>query len=363
MRLFAKKSKKAPTTEENKTVAMPKDSGPGEAQSSAKQAEEFAQTLDLIETDLRVAAGNIAAGAGGLRDRIGEQLGKLAEIREESRMLRTESDAASDNARSLADAIKELAASSREIDIQVRKSSNLADEARLIADAASSGIQELRSAIDDIADVVRLISDVAKQTNLLALNATIEAARAGEAGRGFAVVANEVNALSVVTQRAMNEIVAKIERLQHSAAGSISAVGRIIHAIGEIRPNFAVVANNIPQQVSATQEIGMTARQTAEFVHAVAEEVDMIVAATDEAEQSGGAKHQTLSSPVLSARHGQRHGRVDERIGRADLRQRPPLGRAPIRLQALNASPQSLVSKPRPRPSFSRRKTRPVATC
>ncbi len=224
-----------------------------------------------------------------------------------------------------------MAASSREIDTQVRQSSDLAEEARSIADTASSGIKDLKSAIDDIANVVRLISDVAKQTNLLALNATIEAARAGEAGRGFAVVANEVKSLSVETQRATDEIVANIERLQQSAEGSIFAVNRIIQVIGEIRPNFASVADNIQQQVSTTQEIGMTARQTAEFVHAVAEKVDAIVAATDLAEQSGGvAKNASGEMTTLSAALNRRFTMMIRQSAVGDRRQhdRYPVDRA-----------------------------------
>ncbi|WP_160777354.1 methyl-accepting chemotaxis protein [Stappia sediminis] len=224
-----------------------------------------------------------------MRGRIAEQLEKLSEIRNDSQLLRTESDAANENARCLADAIEELAAASAEIDTQVKQSSALAEEARTVADTANSGVQDLKTAIDDIANVVKLISDVAKQTNLLALNATIEAARAGEAGKGFAVVASEVKSLSVETQKATDVIVANIERLQKSAETSIQAVDRIIEVIGDIRPNFSAVAGSVQQQVSTTQEIGMTARQTAEFVHAVAEKVDAIVSATDQAEQSGSA--------------------------------------------------------------------------
>lgn len=292
MRLFARKNDQTGQNAENTNSETSSNVATSDSASSdhgAAHYEQFSLTLDLIEADLRTAAGSIASGAGGLRGRIAEQLQKLSEIRNDSQLLRTESDAANENAQCLADAIEELAAASAEIDTQVKQSSALAEEARTVADTANSGVQDLKSAIDDIANVVKLISDVAKQTNLLALNATIEAARAGEAGKGFAVVANEVKSLSVETQKATDVIVANIERLQKSAETSIQAVDRIIEVIGEIRPNFSAVAGSVQQQVSTTQEIGMTARQTAEFVHAVAEKVDAIVNATDQAEQSGSA--------------------------------------------------------------------------
>lgn len=250
--------------------ATPDASAPEAPERDTGRAEQFSHTFDLIESDLRAAAKMISGGAEELAGRIEDQLQRLGEIRSDTQLLRTESETATANARELADAIEHLVTASSQIDEQVKQSSQLADEARTVADSASTGIQDLKGAIDAIASVVRLISDVAKQTNLLALNATIEAARAGEAGRGFSVVANEVKSLSVETQKATDEIIANIARLQQSAEGSIQAVDRIIQVIGDIRPSFSAVADAVQQQVSTTNEINAAARQTADFVRAAA---------------------------------------------------------------------------------------------
>ncbi|MBA5779356.1 methyl-accepting chemotaxis protein [Stappia sp. F7233] len=299
---------------------------------TADLAGQMEQTFDLMEDDLRAAARGIASGATGLRGRIGEQFERLAEIRQESLRLRTESDATNENAKGLAEAINELATASNEIDAQVSQSSALADEARSIADTASAGIRELKDAVDDIANVVRLISDVAKQTNLLALNATIEAARAGEAGKGFAVVAGEVKALSVETQRATDVIVANIDRLQSSAETSIQAVDRIIQVIGEIRPNFAVVVESVQNQVASTHEIGAAAHRTADFVNAVVDKVDTIVNATDLAEQAGSAANK--ASDEMAALSADLNRRFTMMIRQSALGNRRKHDRYPIERSA-----------------------------
>ncbi len=288
MRLFSARSRREAQT--NQVVdEIPAAAPEDDATVSLARDHQTALTLDLIEADLRTAAAGIGSGAEDLRQRVGEQLLLLSDIRGHSETLRSESVHADETARHLSESVESLVAASNEIDSQVRSSSKLAEEARQVADTANAGIQELKTAIDDIANVVRLISDVAKQTNLLALNATIEAARAGEAGRGFAVVANEVKALSVETQTATDEIVANIARLQQSAEGSIHAVDRIIGVIGEILPSFSAVADAVGQQMETSQSVGETARQTADFVRAVSEKVSTIAAATDSAERAGEA--------------------------------------------------------------------------
>jgi methyl-accepting chemotaxis protein len=254
-----------------------------------RQSEQTALTLDLIESDLRVAAERIGANADSLRGRVEEQMSALAEISTHSEELGAQTRTADETAQRLSGSVEDLEEASHEIGEQVRGANELAEEARGVADTANAGITELKSAIDDIANVVRLISDVAKQTNLLALNATIEAARAGEAGKGFAVVANEVKALSVETQNATDEIVSNIARLQQSAEGSILAVDRIIGVIGEILPSFERMTGAVDRQMDTTRIVGDTARVTAEFVRTVNEKVATIETATRGAVTSGEA--------------------------------------------------------------------------
>lgn len=139
-------------------------------------------------------------------------------------------------ARVIAGAVDELTSSAQQISSTARTvAASMAEAARATSDCARATLEtadasrnigqafahmhesteQLDDAASQIASFVHTIETIAKQTSLLALNATIEAARAGVAGRGFAIVASEVKALSGQTQKATDDIRARIERLEH----------------------------------------------------------------------------------------------------------------------------------------------------
>ena len=89
---------------------------------------------------------------------------------------------------------------------------------------ASGMVERLANDTENVANILDVISSIAEQTNLLALNAAIEAARAGEQGRGFAVVADEVRALASKTADATTEIREVLERLEHTASETVTAM-------------------------------------------------------------------------------------------------------------------------------------------
>lgn len=101
-------------------------------------------------------------------------------------------------------------------------------------DILGKEISELEKISHGITQITSGISMIADQTNLLALNAAVEAARAGSAGRGFAVVAEEVRRLARsskeqadATRNSINETVATITRIRHTAAKTVATTGEM----------------------------------------------------------------------------------------------------------------------------------------
>ncbi len=122
---------------------------------------------------------------------------------------------------------------------------------------AAEGIAALQEAVQGIQRITGVISAIAEQTNLLALNAAIEAARAGEHGRGFAVVADEVRQLASKTQDSTLEIGRLIEHLTARADEGGVVMTRVVERVrdsGRLAEGIAQAIRSIDEQVSVTAD-------------------------------------------------------------------------------------------------------------
>lgn len=274
----------------------------GVAETQALDADtrnELNDAFDLIESDIQHALKGALDTSQSVHERIETQRQLAAGIKADTTSLAKMSDQATQNSAMLAAAAEELETSSTSVGQQVAETEKLTHRASSLASDAKKGMEELRAAADEIGNVVQLISSVARQTNLLALNATIEAARAGAAGRGFVVVANEVKALSVQTQKATEEITAKIEQLQRSAHSGIRTVSDISQTVADLEPIFATAAGAVEEQARSISTIHENATDTERFIESMSESIGNIAGCAD--------KYVSVGEEVSGAAQGMNH--------------------------------------------------------
>ncbi len=139
------------------------------------------------------------------------------------------------------------------------------DLAAQIADTRKQVVQLERDS-KNIGGILDVIRGVAEQTNLLALNAAIEAARAGEQGRGFAVVADEVRELASRTQEATQRIREMIVNLQ----GATDKVASAMETGDDLTQKCVAVARHAGLQLNdSASAITEISDQTAQIARAV----------------------------------------------------------------------------------------------
>ncbi|WP_425403767.1 methyl-accepting chemotaxis protein [Hwanghaeella sp.] len=254
---------------------------------------EMNKMADEFDTGVGGVVRALAAASSNLQVASEKMSGAAENTSQQSAIVASAAQDASNNVNTVRSASEELTASILEISQQVQQSSQIAAQAVQDAGETDNRIQNLARAADKIGEVVAMITDIAEQTNLLALNATIEAARAGEAGKGFAVVANEVKSLATQTAKATEEISGQVQSIQLATRDSVQAIQKISQTIGKIDAIGSTIAAAIEEQGAATQEISRNVDEAAQGTSQVSASIDNV---TEAAAETGEAADQIRTS-------------------------------------------------------------------
>ena len=213
----------------------------------AERLTDIVRQLRGTSGSLKIATGEILAGANDLAERTSKQATVVAETSSAMEQL---ASTVSDNAKRADSA-----------NVQARAVAQTAEDTGSVMTSANAAMERISTSSGKISNIIGMIDDIAFQTNLLALNASVEAARAGEAGKGFAVVAIEVRRLAQSAAEASAEVKALIEQSGIEVAGGSKLVSEAAHKLGAMLTGIRENSELIEGIARATQEQSATIGQ------------------------------------------------------------------------------------------------------
>ncbi len=288
---------------------------------SQDEVGQMANAFNAMQSGYQRVVSTVAQAAARLDDGAKQMARSMDEVRRGMLGQQSETDQAATAINEMSATVSHIAQHAADTRDQSTEADRLSGSGREVVGRAGQAIASLSLGVQQTSEMVqRLAADsqtiggmvdtihgIAEQTNLLALNAAIEAARAGEMGRGFAVVADEVRNLAKRVQDSTNEITRMIGNLQAGTRDAVEfmqessikadqcvqevgatddALGKIAHAVAQMRESNTQIAVAAEQQSQVAEEmtrsvVGIrdvteqTVRQTVETANTSAELVGL----------------------------------------------------------------------------------------
>ena len=260
------------------------------AEAESRMAESRRALMDQMEREFNDASGeatrSLQEAAGALNQRATAMQQTVQAVQHAQTEALGASQHSGETMQEVARLSQELARSIAEIAEQSTRTARLTGEVQGRAESSREAAARFEDVASAIGSVVDLINAIASQTNLLALNATIEAARAGEAGKGFAVVAGEVKSLATRTVEATRTIEEKIGDLKRIARDAAQQSDALSQDVGTIQGLNASIAAAVHEQHMTSEGFAESIRSLGSALETVIEQVDSIARLGESARQS-----------------------------------------------------------------------------
>lgn len=224
------------------------------------------QVKALVATadGLRASAAAVAQTAHAIRGGAAEQEQLIAQGREATAGLATQSREVAVDGAAAAEACRtasETAAHNREL---IQDAMRRLVQLQQFVGATTGRVGELYQVSNRLIGFIGTIREIADATNLIALNAAIEAARAGQQGRGFAVVAEEVRQLAAQSAQASREAGGLVAAILGQVAQISEEMDRGTETVRGVEQLSGDAARALEHIVTGTMDAGGHARHIAD---------------------------------------------------------------------------------------------------